>query len=198
MPLHVHHLRLRHLSIASCYGCSGKFRCKRYTWASNLLGPTGYPCIVRVQVTQQYWLLRFLDNGVCSIAGHDPACRSGHNGFILKPKESEVVDALWKIRFDDDVSRNHSTRNVRVIRAVVAVRHGFRDCTDSGDIRSAGYRVRSENVIDGAKCVLRADEIGKRLVQKIHSDGHVYDGTGSAPGAEAWRHAERRFVQPLV
>src|SRR5204863_519332 len=52
-------------------------------------------------------LLRFLNDGTRSVAGHDPACRPGHDGFILKPKESKVVDALRKIRLDDDVSRNH-------------------------------------------------------------------------------------------
>ncbi len=43
-------------------------------------------------------LLRFLGDRVRSVSGHDPACRPGHNGFILEPEESKVVDALRKIR----------------------------------------------------------------------------------------------------
>src|ERR1035437_6503873 len=94
-------------------------------------------------------LLRFFSDRVRSVAGHDPACRPGHDGFILEPEESEVVDALWKIRLDDDVSRNHGTRNVSVVGAVVAVRLRLRDRTDASYIRGAGYWVRAENVING-------------------------------------------------
>src|SRR3954449_2723821 len=101
-------------------------------------------------------LLRFLDDPVRGVAGHNPACRPGHDGFILKPQESEVVDALRKIRLNDDVSRNHGTRNVSIVGAIVAVRHRLRNRTDSSYIRSAGYRVRAENVVDGAKCVFAA------------------------------------------
>src|SRR3954469_6802136 len=101
-------------------------------------------------------LLRFLDDRVRGVAGHNPACRPGHHGFILKPEESEVVDALRKIRLDDDVSRNHGAWNVSVVSAVVAVRLRLRDRTDASYIRSAGDRVRAENVIDGAKCVFGA------------------------------------------
>src|ERR1039458_5833220 len=143
-------------------------------------------------------LLRFLSDRVRSVAGHDPACRPGHDGFILEPEESEVVDALWKIRLDDDVSRNHGTRNVSVVGAVVAVRLRFRDRTDASYIGSAGYRVRAENVIDGAKCVIGAHKIRKRLVQKVHPDGHFNHGARSAPGAQGRGHAERGGVQLLV
>src|SRR5579884_3914239 len=66
-------------------------------------------------------LLRFPRDRVGRITGHYPARRSGHHGFILKPEKPEVVDALRKVRLDDDVSRNHSARNVGVVRAVVAV-----------------------------------------------------------------------------
>src|SRR5436305_8900539 len=86
-------------------------------------------------------LLRFLNDRLRSVAGHDPACRSGYNGFILKPQESEVVDALRKIRLDDDVSRNHRTWDISIVGASVAVRHRLRDRTDSSYIRSTGYRV---------------------------------------------------------
>src|SRR5947207_3989189 len=91
-------------------------------------------------------LLRFLNDRFRSVAGHDPACRPGHNGFILKPQESEVIDALRKIRLDDDVSRNDGTRDVSIVGAIVAVRLRLRDCTDSSYIRSTRYRVRAENV----------------------------------------------------
>src|SRR5437868_14296753 len=92
-------------------------------------------------------LLQFFNDRLRSVSGHDPACRSGHDGFILKPQESEVVDALRKIRLDDDVSRNHGAGDVSIVRAIVAVRHGLRDRTDASYIRSAGYRVRAEDVI---------------------------------------------------
>src|SRR5581483_3861349 len=147
-------------------------RSARHCWALLVLG-----------------LLRFLNDGVRSVAGHDPARRSGHDGFILKPQESEVVDALRKIRLDDDVSRNHGARDVRVVGAIVAVRLRFRYRADSSYIRSAGDRVRAENVVDRAKCVFGANEIRKRLMQEIHSDCHVYHRTRSAPGAKAWWHA---------
>jgi hypothetical protein len=114
-------------------------------------------------------LLRFLNDRVRSVSGHDPACRPGHDGFILKPQESEVVDALWEIRLDDEVSRNHGTWDVSIVGAIVAVRHRLRDRTDSSYIRSARYRVRAENVVGSAKCVLGAHEIRKRLVQEIYS-----------------------------
>src|SRR3954451_2206657 len=104
-------------------------------------------------------LLRFLDDRVRGVAGHNPACRPGHDGFILKPQESEVVDALRKIRLDDDVSRNHGARDVRIVGTIVTVRHRLRDRTDASYIRSARYRVRAENVVDGAKCVFGAHEI---------------------------------------
>ena len=42
-------------------------------------------------------LLRFLNDRGRSVAGHDPACRPGYDGFILEPEESEVIDALRKI-----------------------------------------------------------------------------------------------------
>src|SRR5262249_23331325 len=143
-------------------------------------------------------LLRFLNDSLRSVASHDPACRACNDGFILEPQESEVVDALRKIRFYDDVSGNHGTRNVGVVGAIVAVRFHLRDGTDSRDIRTARYRVRAESVVDGAKRVFGAHEIGKRLVQEIHSDGHINHSARSAPGAEAWGHAEWRSVQPLV
>src|SRR5205085_10773992 len=88
-------------------------------------------------------LLQFFNDRLRSVAGHDPACRSGHDGFILEPQESEVVDALRKIRLDDDVSRNHGARDVSVVGTVVAVRLCLRDRTDAGYIRGAGYRVRA-------------------------------------------------------
>src|SRR6202046_5476629 len=103
-----------------------------------------------------------------SVPGDDPARRPGYDGFILEPEESEVVDALGEVRLDDDVSRNHGTRNVGVVGAVVAVRLCLRDRTDSGYIRSTGYRVRAQNVVDRTKGVLRAHEIRKGLVQEVH------------------------------
>ena len=57
-------------------------------------------------------LLCLLNDRVRGVAGHDPACRPGYDGFVLEPEESVVVDALRKIRLDDDVSRNHRARNV--------------------------------------------------------------------------------------
>src|SRR5437868_10184547 len=87
----------------------------------------------------------------CSIPSHDPTCRPGHDGLILKPEESEVVDALGEVRFDDDVSGNHSARDVSIVGAIVTVCLGLRDRTDASDIRGAGYRVRAENVVDGTK-----------------------------------------------
>ena len=122
----------------------------------------------------------------------------GYDGFILKPQEPEVIDALRKIRLDDDVSRNHGTRDISIVGAIVAVRLRLRDRTDSGYIRSAGYRVRAENVVDGAKCVFGAHEIRKRSVQEIHSDRHIHHGARSAPGAETGGHAERGGVQSRV
>ena len=89
------------------------------------MDPLGPP---RVSTTG---LFQFLSDRVRSVAGHDPACRPGDDGFILKPEESEVVDALWKIRLDDDVSRNHGGRDVSVIGAVVVVRLRLRDRTDA-------------------------------------------------------------------
>src|ERR1700733_3499232 len=115
-------------------------------------------------------LLRFLNDRVRRVASHDPACRPGHDSFILKPEESEVIDTLRKIRLDDDVSRNHGTRDVGIVGAIVAVRLRFRDRTDSSYIRSARYRVRAQNVVDGTKCVFGTHEIWQRLVQEIHSD----------------------------
>src|ERR1017187_7487077 len=143
-------------------------------------------------------LLRFLSDRVRSVARHDPACRPSHHGFILEPKESEVVDTLRKIRLDDDVSRNHGARNVSVVGAVVAVRLHLRDRPDASYIRSAGYRVRAENVIDGAKCIFGAHKIWKRLVEEVHPDGHVSHGPRSTPGTQARGHAERGSVQLLV
>jgi len=154
--------------------------------------PSGPPATVTLD------LLRFLSNRVRSDAGHDPACRPGNDGFILEPEESEVVDALRKIRLDDDVSGNHGARNVSVVGAVVAVRLRLRDRTDASYIRSAGYRMRAENVIYGAKCIFGAHKIRKRLMQEVHSDGHVNHGARSTPGAQARGHAERGGVQLLV
>jgi hypothetical protein len=68
-------------------------------------------------------LLRFLDDRLRSVSGCDPACRAGHDRLILKPQESEVVDALGKIRLNNDVSRNHRTRDVSIVGAIVAVGH---------------------------------------------------------------------------
>ena len=85
-----------------------------------------------------------------SVAGHDPVCRTGNYGFILKPKKSEVVDAFRKVRLDDDVSRDHRTRDVRIVGPVVAVGFCLRNRTDAGYIRRAGDRVSTEDVIDGA------------------------------------------------
>src|SRR6185437_2463308 len=92
----------------------------------------------------------------------------------------------------------YGARNIRVVGAVVAVRLRLRDRTDASHIRSAGYGMRAEDVIDGAKCVFGADKIGKRPVQEVHADGHINYGAGSAPGAQARRHAERSGVQLLV
>src|SRR6266849_4851960 len=91
-------------------------------------------------------LLHFLSDRDRGVPGHDPACRPGHDGFILEPQESEVVDALGEVWLDDDVTWNHGTRNVSVVGAVVAVRLYLRDRTDASYIRSAGYRVRAQNV----------------------------------------------------
>ena len=124
------------------------------------------------------------------VPGHHPARRPGHDGFILEPEESEVVDALGEIRLDDDVPRNHGTRYVSVVGTVVTVRLQLRDGTDSSYIRSAGYRVRAQNVVDGTKCIFRAHEIRKRLVQEVHPDGHVDHGARAAPGTQTRGHAE--------
>ena len=57
-------------------------------------------------------LLRFLSDRIRSVAGQDPACRPGDDGFILEPEESEIVDALRKIRLDDDVRSRLRPRRV--------------------------------------------------------------------------------------
>ncbi len=66
-------------------------------------------------------LLRFLSKRVCSVACHDPACRTRHDRFILEPKKPKVVDALRKIRLDDNVSRNHCAWKCRRCRRRIAV-----------------------------------------------------------------------------
>src|ERR1700691_375759 len=76
-------------------------------------------------------LFQFLSDRVRSIAGHDPACRLGNDGFILEPEKSEVVNALRKIWLDDDVPGNDGARNISVVCAVVAVRLRLRDRTDA-------------------------------------------------------------------
>src|SRR5689334_7621622 len=106
-------------------------------------------------------LLQFLGDPVRGVAGYDPACRPSYHGFIFEPEESEVVDALRKIRRDDDVSRNDGAWNVSVVGAVVAVGLRFRDRAHASYIRSAGYGVRAQNVIDGAKGVFGAHKIWK-------------------------------------
>src|SRR4051794_26689914 len=90
----------------------------KYKWQVR---QAGFPPVLRGRRAILLDLLRFLNDRVRSVAGHHPACRPGHHGFILKPEESEVVDALRKIRLDDDVSRNHGAWNVSVVSAVVAV-----------------------------------------------------------------------------
>src|SRR5690348_7784250 len=148
---------------------------------------------------ERFWhLLRFLSHRVRSVAGHDPACRPGHDGFILEPEESEVVDAFRKIWLDDDVSGNQGARNVRVVCTVVAVRLRFRDRTDASYIRSAGYRVRAEDVINGAKRIFGAHKIRKGLMQEVHPNSHVNHSLRSAPIAQARGHAERGGIQLLV
>jgi hypothetical protein len=90
-------------------------------------------------------LLRSLSDRIRSVTGHDLACRPGHDGFVLEPQESEVIDALRKIWLDDDISRNHGARDVSIVGAIVAVRHRLRDRTNSSYIRSAGYGMRAES-----------------------------------------------------
>jgi integrase len=65
-------------------------------------------------------LLRFLNDRVRSVAGHDPACRPSHGGVILKPQKSEVVDALRKIRLDNNVSGNDGAWDGRIVCAIIA------------------------------------------------------------------------------
>src|SRR5690348_15671095 len=72
-------------------------------------------------------LFCFLNDCLRSVPRYHPACRPGHYGFILKPQKSEVIDALRKIRLDNDVSWNHSARNVGIVRAIVAVGHRLRN-----------------------------------------------------------------------
>src|SRR6202008_1608023 len=112
--------------------------------------------------------------------------------------EPEVIDALRKIRLDNDISRNHSARNVRIVRAIVAVDLRLRHRSHSSDIRSAGYRVCPKDVVDRTKSVFGADQIRKSLVQELHPNGHVHHGARTAPRADTRWHAERGGVQPLV
>ena len=128
-------------------------------------------------------LLHSLSDRDGGVAGDDPTRGPGHDGFILEPEESEVVDALGEVRLDDDVSGNHGTRNVSVVGAVVAVRLCLRDRTDASDVRGAGYWVRAQDVIHGTKGIFRAYEVWERFVQEVHPDGHVNHGARPAPGA---------------
>src|SRR6185437_4781137 len=93
--------------------CSNQCRYAGGRAPGTLLGGTGRFSIA---------LLRFLNDRLRCVARHHPARRPRHDGFILEPEESEVVDALGKIRLDDDVSRNHGSWNVGVVGAIVAVR----------------------------------------------------------------------------
>src|SRR5947209_14269051 len=172
-------------------------------------GMSGWRCLPRALLQRRWgstrgqlaplWSWRgFFCDRVGGVAGDDPTCRPGDYGFMLEPEESEVVDALGEVRLDDDVARNHCARNVRVVGAVVAICPRCRDRTDAGYVGSAGYRVRSEDVIDRAESVFGAYKIRKGLVQEIHPRGHVYYAAGSAPCPEARGHAERRGVQLLV
>jgi len=43
--------------------------------------------------------------------------------LVFEPKESEVVDTFRKVWLNNDVSRNHTTWNERVVRAVIIVWH---------------------------------------------------------------------------
>src|ERR1035437_6731301 len=143
-------------------------------------------------------LFPFFRDRVRSVACADPVCRPGNDGFIFEPKKSEVVDALRKVRLDDDVSRDHRTRNVGVVGSIVAIGLRLRNRTDASYIRSAGDRMRAEDVIDGAKCIFGAYKVRKCLVQEVHPYGHVDHSARSAPGAKARGHAERGGVQLLV
>src|ERR1035438_5807297 len=107
---------------------------------------------------------------------------------VPTPATYDVLDTgcVPRLSFrSDDVSRNHCAWNVRVVGAIIAVRLHLRDRTHASHIRCARYRVRAENVIDGTERIFGAHKIRKRLVQKVHSDGHVNHGARSAPRAQA-------------
>jgi hypothetical protein len=47
----------------------------------------------------------------CCIGRPNPLTGSAHRAFIFKSEHTEVVDALRKVRFDDDVAGDHTAAN---------------------------------------------------------------------------------------
>lgn len=56
-----------------------------------------------------------LHQRIRSVGRQHPATRYVDNIFVFEPQEAEVIDALRKIRLDNDVSRNNAARNKRIV-----------------------------------------------------------------------------------
>src|ERR1035441_8737385 len=84
-----------------------------------------------------------LDQRVGRIRREYPLGGDADGVLVLKPQEPEVVDALQKIRLDEDVARNHAAGDERSVGAIVSI--GFH----------LGDRTRSEERRVGKECRCR-------------------------------------------
>ena len=62
-------------------------------------------------------MLHLPDNRVGRVGRQDPLAGDTDHVFVLEPEEAEVVDALRKVRLDDDVARESTPPGMNVLSA---------------------------------------------------------------------------------
>src|ERR1035441_5162308 len=123
--------------------------------------PAG-PRTIRLAIGQQESglpYLTLLDQRIGCVSRQNPPAGDVNHVFVFEPEKAKVVDALRKIRFDNDIARYHTAGNEGAVSTIVPVGFYFRSGANRGHIRGARDRMSTQHVVGGAERVVRTNDL---------------------------------------
>src|SRR3954462_13592453 len=66
--------------------------------------------------------VRLVNQGIRSVGRQYPPAGDVDHVFVFEPEKTDVVNTLREVGLNDDVTRNHTTGNERIVGAIVPVR----------------------------------------------------------------------------
>src|SRR3546814_5528 len=113
----------------------------------------------------------------CQVVGRigklDEGRGFGHHIFVLAPEERPILMVLGEIGLDDQRPGHDTPGDEAEIGAVVTIGHFLRARTDARDERNVRPRMIAEQEVDATKHRIGADDLGKRLVQRVSGEAVI-------------------------